>query len=231
VKFRIKHNHIVSFSGGKDSTAMLFMMLEKGMPVDAVVCADTGYEFPEMYEHIAEVEKRIAPIEIHRVDIEFDYWFDHVRTKGPRKGTRGMGWPNIHQRWCTGQKRDYCVRYIRYHWGIVLTEYIGFTANEEARTRNGIQRKKWDVSFPLIEWGITEEQSLSYCYDMGFDWGGLYEKMSRVSCYLCPLQRNSELKVVHDEYPELWNKIVELDKISERPFKDGLDKLEAGWTR
>ena len=34
--------HLVSFSGGKDSTAMLLMMLEKGMPVDDILFCDTG---------------------------------------------------------------------------------------------------------------------------------------------------------------------------------------------
>ena len=29
--------HVVSFSGGKDSTAMLIRMLEEGMPIDLIV--------------------------------------------------------------------------------------------------------------------------------------------------------------------------------------------------
>ena len=48
--------HIVSFSGGKDSTAMLLMMLQKNMPIDEIVFCDTGMEFPEMYDHIHAVE-------------------------------------------------------------------------------------------------------------------------------------------------------------------------------
>lgn len=48
--------HIVSFSGGKDSTAMLLMMIEKGMQIDDIIFCDTGKEFPEMYEHIKQVE-------------------------------------------------------------------------------------------------------------------------------------------------------------------------------
>lgn len=32
--------NIVSFSGGKDSTAMLFKMLELNMPIDEVIYAD-----------------------------------------------------------------------------------------------------------------------------------------------------------------------------------------------
>ena len=45
--------HIVSFSGGKDSTAMLLMMLERGWPVDDIVYFDCGdWEFPQMHKHI-----------------------------------------------------------------------------------------------------------------------------------------------------------------------------------
>lgn len=52
-------NHIVQFSGGKDSTAMLLMMLEKYMQVDDIIFCDTGKEFPEMYEHINKVREYI----------------------------------------------------------------------------------------------------------------------------------------------------------------------------
>ena len=43
--------HTVSLSGGKDNTAMLLLMIEQDMPIDLVLSADTGMEFPEMYEH------------------------------------------------------------------------------------------------------------------------------------------------------------------------------------
>ena len=38
--------YIVSFSGGKDSTAMLLRLLEEGRPVDDIVFCDTTAEFP-----------------------------------------------------------------------------------------------------------------------------------------------------------------------------------------
>ena len=44
--------HIVQLSGGKDSTAMLLMMLERGMPVDEILFCDTGVEFPAMALHL-----------------------------------------------------------------------------------------------------------------------------------------------------------------------------------
>ena len=64
---------IVSFSGGKDSTAMLLMMLEKGITVDRVICVDTTKEFPQMYEHIKKVQAIIEPLKIEIVKIDFDY--------------------------------------------------------------------------------------------------------------------------------------------------------------
>ena len=45
----------LSLSGGKDSTSLLLLMLEKNMPIDAVIYADTGMEFPEMEAHIAKL--------------------------------------------------------------------------------------------------------------------------------------------------------------------------------
>lgn len=48
--------HAVSLSGGKDSTAMLLLMIERGLPIDAVLTADTGMEFPEMYEHLQKLD-------------------------------------------------------------------------------------------------------------------------------------------------------------------------------
>ena len=42
-------SNVVSLSGGKDSTAMLLMLLERGEPVADVMFFDTGSEFLEMY--------------------------------------------------------------------------------------------------------------------------------------------------------------------------------------
>lgn len=36
---------------------MLLLMIERGLPIDMVLTADTGMEFPEMYRHWDRVEQ------------------------------------------------------------------------------------------------------------------------------------------------------------------------------
>ena len=54
--------NIVNCSGGKDSVAMLLMMLERGIRVDRILYADVGdmAEFPQMYAYIARLEHYIG---------------------------------------------------------------------------------------------------------------------------------------------------------------------------
>ena len=47
----------IEFSGGKDSTALLFKMLEKGKHIDKVIRVDFELDYPELLKHIADVEK------------------------------------------------------------------------------------------------------------------------------------------------------------------------------
>jgi 3'-phosphoadenosine 5'-phosphosulfate sulfotransferase (PAPS reductase)/FAD synthetase len=61
----MESKHIVMFSGGKDSTALLLKMIELNMQIDEIISVDTGVEFPEMYNHIKKVENFIKqPITI-----------------------------------------------------------------------------------------------------------------------------------------------------------------------
>ena len=46
----------VSLSGGKDSSCLLLLMIEKGLPIDSVLYANTGMEFPQMEAHIAKLD-------------------------------------------------------------------------------------------------------------------------------------------------------------------------------
>lgn len=195
---------------------MLLMMIEKGMPVDRVICVDTTKEFPEMYAHITAVQE-LCPVEIEVVKIDFDYWFgEHVKTKGKNKGKKGYGFPDFRIRWCTALKREAVKRIQKTITGDCI-EFHGIAFDEKDRCENNAGR---NIKYPLVEWGITEKQALEYCYARGLDWGGLYEKFHRVSCWCCPLSRIGELRILYNDFPELWKELEEMDKKSFRRFRN-----------
>ena len=207
--------HIVQFSGGKDSTCMLLMMLEKGMPVDEIIFCDTGMEFPQMYEHIDKVEQYIGR-KITRLKAEnsFEYMMlSHVKTKGKKAGQKGNGWATMLVRWCTSYHKQNVQQ--KYTKGINHISYIGIAADEPKR-HQGIQKHQ---RHPLFDWGITEKMALQTCYNHGFTWGGLYEDFHRVSCWCCPLKSLNELRVLYHKYPALWERLKDLDNRSWNQFR------------
>ena len=208
--------HIVQLSGGKDSTAMLLMMLERGMPVDEIIFCDTGMEFPAMYDHLQRVEQYTGrKITRLKADKPFLYYFaEHVKEKGKGKCQCGYGWPRMWIRWCTClMKQQPTAKYLKTAGDYI--QYIGIAADEPKRHANITK----NTVHPLYDWGITEKQALEYCYSKGFDWGGLYEKFRRVSCWCCPLQRISELRTLYHCYPELWQRLKAIDDMTVFKFK------------
>ena len=212
--------HIVSFSGGKDSTAMLLMMIEKEMQIDEIIFCDTTVEFPQMINHIDQVEDYIGR-KITRLKAPFDFEYylaHHIKTKGKNKGKKGYGWAGPRQRWCTStMKRDVIRKYLKQI--PERTEYVGIAADEHYRIHKTKSTKNITYVMPLYDWGITEKNALAYCYSKGFTWGGLYEKFDRVSCYLCPLQPLRGLRKLFNEFPELWEEMKRLDKLNYRKFR------------
>ena len=216
--------YIVSFSGGKDSTAMLLRLLEEGYPVDDIVFFDTGWEFPQIIEHVGKVQEYIGrDIVTVKPPKPFTYWmFQRPITakKGPNKGEIhriGNGWPSPSRRWCTRLKSNALNRYAKKSYGKNFFQYIGFAADEVKRTGcgndcDGYEKEGVKRLYPLIfDWDMDEAACLQYCYDRGFTWGGLYEHFRRVSCFCCPLQRLGELRTLRQKFPELWAKILEWD--------------------
>lgn len=209
--------HVVMFSGGKDSTAMLLRMLELGRRIDEILFVDTTKEFPEMYDHILSVERFIGR-PITRREIQFDYFFsEHEKTKGKNKGERGYGWPKSNGRWCTALKRAASAKFLSSLKGIPV-EYHGIALDEKHRCERNTGRS---IRYPLVRWGWTEKDALQYCYNKGFHWTGLYEKFHRVSCFCCPLKRLEELRVLREEFPALWKEILEMDRRQKYDFKEG----------
>jgi 3'-phosphoadenosine 5'-phosphosulfate sulfotransferase (PAPS reductase)/FAD synthetase len=220
--------HIVSFSGGKDSTAMLLKMIENNMKIDEVIFCDTGKEFEDMYKHIEKVQSMIdIPITVLKSEKSFEYWmFEHVKIKGKNKGQKGYSWPDFRNRWCTQVlKKQIIRRYLKKYKDYKIIEYHGIAIDESHRSE---KNKEKNCRYPLIEWNMTEKDCLEYCYSKGLDWNGLYKNVGRVSCWCCPLKNLKELEVIYNNYPEYWEKLKNWDNNTYRQFRSdySIDDLE-----
>jgi len=206
--------HVVSLSGGKDSTAMLLMMLDREMPIDYVVFVDTTKEFPQVYRHLDKLEKYISPLKIIKFSFDYDYYFEkHVLVRGKRKGEMGYGFPGVRSRWCTGFKKDIIHKFCK-SLGDNVIKYIGIAYDERKRIKNNP-----NLMYPLVKWEVTEKMALEYCYSKGFDWEGLYEVIPRTSCYCCPFKSIKQLEAIYRNFPDLWEKMRNMQKIAKNKFR------------
>ena len=232
----------VSLSGGKDSTALLLLMIEKDMSIDAVLRADTGVEFPEMEAHIAKLDNLLYQergIHVttlrHPKGVEW-LMFDQPKIKPSCLENRarlgvppyGNGWPGTRVRWCTGMLKTHLMdkEVNRLKKEKNALHCVGIAADEAHRCKDDPHRR-----YPLVEWGITEAQALQLCYDRGFDFGGLYELYHRPSCWLCPLQRIGELRQLRHHHPELWARLLDMDNRARAQFGPGpLGQFKQNWS-
>ena len=234
--------HAISVSGGKDSSALLLLMIEKEMPIDCVLYADTTMEFPEMEAHIAKLDEHLYRERgIHITTLRHPHGFEWLMFDVPQQQKRaierriangqpqnGYGWPGIKSRWCTSQLKtnllDKAVGQLKKERNAL--HYIGIAADEAHRCKDDPQN-----CYPLVEWGITEAQALQICYDRGFDFGGLYKIYRRASCWCCPLQRIDELRKLRTHHPELWARLREMDNRARAMFGPGpLGQFKKDWS-
>lgn len=229
----------VSLSGGKDSSCLLILMIKKGLPIDSVLYADTSMEFPEMEAHIAKLDDFLFRERgIHIITLRHPRGFEWLMFDEPKQKPSclenrarlgippyGNGWPGIKVRWCTGQLKTHLLtrEVNRLKSEKSALHFVGIAADEAQRCKK--------EQYPLVEWGITEAEALKICYDHGFDWGGLYEIYHRVSCWCCPLQRVGELRNLRHHHPELWARLLDLDRRARAQFGPGpLGQFKQNWS-
>lgn len=177
--------HIVSVSGGKDSVALTLMLLEKGYPLDEAVFFDNGMEFRAVYDTVEKLREILSQHNVKFTVLHPDYDFEWKMFEKPVNGKNGLhfgySWCGGRCRWGTTDKlrclREYCADAI---------QYVGIAADEPKRFEKAKHENK---VMPLVEWGMTENDCLQYCYSKGFSWTEngipLYSILDRVSCWCC----------------------------------------------
>lgn len=221
----------VSFSGGKDSTAMLIRMIELGYKIDEIVFADTGFEFPELYEYIDKVEKYIGR-KITRLKPEdklWEKWFYGKVSRGANKG-EVRGFPLFaYPCWYSRESK---IKPLQKHMVDAKNIYVGIAFDEQQRCSEDDF-----IKYPLVEWQWTEEDCANYLNEKGL-MNPLYKNYNRLGCFFCQKQSISSLYALWKTNKELWNKAKWWDSesnrvsghgIKEQPLEEYEKRFESGF--
>jgi 3'-phosphoadenosine 5'-phosphosulfate sulfotransferase (PAPS reductase)/FAD synthetase len=212
-----KPKYVLAFSGGKDSTYLLYEILQRKLPLDEIRFLDCGLEYPATYEWLDYLEKRFG-VKIARYKTSKNFYdlFFKIKQSGTKKGLIKGFPPSNCGCWIQSE-----MKLKTKPNGKDEMVYLGITANEAHR-----KPEKKNMLTPLIDWGITENMIRERL--AALDLTPFYYKMGfkRSGCWLCPKQPRGSLYLLWRNYPTLWRELRRLDKLSPHGFKDGLNLAE-----
>jgi len=187
----------VSFSGGKDSTAVLHLARKAG--VTKAFFIDTGLEFPETVDFV-----RSQGIEI--VQKAGDFW-QAVEKAGP---------PGKDNRWCCKLLKLHPLKLYLAGVGPCVTIqgnrwYESWNrADLDETSQNPANPLQLNIS-PVRNWRALEV--FLYLWWQKAEINPLYDKgLERIGCYLCPAMLESEyeeLRNIQPEYHRRWDVFLE----------------------
>jgi hypothetical protein len=186
--------HIVSLSGGKDSTALAIYLRDRIADLEYVFC-DTEKELPETYEYLDKVEAYLGqPI----VRLKHDGRdFDH------HLGLRHGFLPSARNRWCTQYLK--LIPFERYVGTDRVLNYVGIRADED---RKGYISHMPNITplYPFVEAGIVKADVIQILESSGLGLPDYYKWRSRSGCYFCFFQQKIEWVGLLENHPDLFKK-------------------------
>lgn len=232
--------HVLNLSYGKDSLACLEACRQLGYPVDRVIHAEVWAtdtipaDLPPMVEfkkHADEIIKRRYGLDVEHVcattkgkngieKLTYEKIFYQVpKRKNPAKQGTIQGFPGITTvRWCVSLKRR-CISSAltasaeRKSPGVV--EYFGIAADEPERIA---RHRKTGIVMPLVDIGWNEAYCRKWCEENDL-LSPIYTTSARGGCWFCHFQGIGQLRILKNNYPDLWRLLLKWDLDSPFTFK------------
>jgi 3'-phosphoadenosine 5'-phosphosulfate sulfotransferase (PAPS reductase)/FAD synthetase len=218
--------YIANCSFGKDSIAMITERMERGEPIDEIIYCKIMYddkisaELPEHEEFIhnkaiPELERRYGlRTNIVQSDWTYKSYFYRMKQKGKNIGAI-YGFPIIRGNWCNSQlKVDPMKKYQRLQDKCKFL--VGIAADESGRIQRALDKGQ---ILPLVDYGITEAMAFDICRKHDLLSPAYRNDTKRLGCWFCHNQRICELRKLRQDYPELWQELLIIDKDSPVTFK------------
>ena len=180
--------HVASFSGGKDSTAMVLEMCERGWPIDVLWITPTGDELPDMVEHWNTIAGMVGLPLTQPTPLTLD---DVIRSQGAL--------PNHRIRFCTRMiKIQPAIDWVKKKKleGIDVIMYVGLRVDEESR--DGIYGRSVVSRYPLREIGMDLVAVQAFLAERNI----LVPR--RTDCARCYHQRLGEWWNLWKDHREIW---------------------------
>ncbi len=195
-----KVRHILSLSGGKDSTALALYLRDEIPDLEYVFC-DTEKELPETMEYLERIEAFLGKkiVRLKHDGRNFDH---HLRN---RHGFL----PSPLNRWCTEHLK---LRPFEHYVGSdSVVNYIGLRADEQ---REGYVSHKPNIqaAYPLREAGLTTADVVRMLEESGLGLPSYYEWRSRSGCYFCFFQQKIEWVGLLERHPDLFAQAMEYER-------------------
>ena len=223
--------NIFNLSFGKDSMATLILAAEQGIPIDRVMYCDIRFndeisgEHPLMAEWIPTAEKRLKELFGITVDhtysgVGFEGQFYKRLTRGKFKGFN-YGFPHVLSPWCNTLLKIRAIkRYMRNFDD--TTTFVGIAYDEPMRWERMLKKEtdKHKYRSLLVEQKLTEQDAFEICkkYDLlspMYKVDGIY----RGGCWFCPKQCLADLHSLWKAYPDLWQRLCDMEPDSHNTFK------------
>lgn len=217
-------HYLLSWSGGKDSTASIILAHENNEPLDTIIFCEVMYDLKnnisgENPDHIKFIKEKAKPIfeswgykvEILRSDRDYLDFFHriikHPRKHMERKGKK-FGFPVYGM---CGVKRDLKLKPISNFLKKIdddVMQYIGICANEKRRLES-LHKQRGGISL-LEKYNITEEDAWNLCnqYDL---LSPCYMYSKRGGCWFCPNAKLEEHRIIKQLYPNVWEQFIALE--------------------
>jgi len=193
--------HILSLSGGKDSTALALYLRDRVLELEYVFC-DTGEELQETYEYLLTIEAHLGRKIIRlNPDRPFMHYLHLYRGVLPDPRTR----------WCTRMLK---IRpFERFVGDDPVRLYIGIRADESDRKGYISTAPNIASCLPFVEDGITREDVMDILERSGLGLPKYYSWRSRSGCYFCFFQQRIEWVGLLENHPQLFWKAASFEKV------------------
>ena len=224
--------NIVAYGGGTDSTAMIIECAKRGVKIDYILFADTGGEKPHTYQYVKTFSKWCVENGMPEIitvkkagngetleesclrlkaipSIAYGYKTCSQKFKIQPQDKYFNNLPEAKAIWNTGGR---------------ITKFVGYDATETTRISKAklTEDSKYEIRFPLVEWGLTRNDCIEIIKLEGLCQPG------KSACFFCPMTRPTEIRQLNHNYPELMERALTMESNAKLTTLKGL-AINATW--